>query len=149
LVVSGLPTDSLTYLGVLSGDCRERRAMLESVFDARQTLVFKIAAEHLTEALCDVIACLGDRRLALHGEQGTWRGRASQGGVHLGGDWLTLVIDGAAQDVTWTDEQVSACIRELLDAGRSSRDVAREIARRSGWPRRQVYQLAVSVRTED
>jgi 16S rRNA (cytidine1402-2'-O)-methyltransferase len=148
-VVSGLPTDSLTFLGVLPGDFRERRAMLESVAYEPQTLVCEFPAEHLGEATRDVVACLGDRRVALHGEWGVWRGQASQAAARAGGAWFTLVIDGAVQDAAWEDDQVDACIRELLAAGGSARDVAREVSQRSGWPRRRVYRLVVSVHTED
>ena len=122
---------------------------MERISDERPTVVLEVAAGHLPEVLCDIVAYLGDRRVALHGVHGVWRGRASKAEAHMGEDWLTVVIDGAAQDATWTDEQVGACIRELLDAGESPRDVARQVARRSGWPRRQVYRLAVAVHRED
>jgi hypothetical protein len=60
-----------------------------------------------------------------------------------------LVIEAAGQGLAWTKDQVRAKVRELLVTGASPRDIAGEVAQRSGWSKREVYRLAVSVRGED
>jgi hypothetical protein len=44
--------------------------------------------------------------------------------------------------VARSEEQVRRALEEMLEDGLSRRDAAREVARRSGWPRNDVVQLA-------
>jgi 16S rRNA (cytidine1402-2'-O)-methyltransferase len=148
LAVSGLPTDSYTFLGTISGPLSERCSLLERVACEPRTIVCEVTAGHLPEVVHDVLACLGDRRVMLYGERGAWRGQASQVQAWPGKERLTLVIAGAGRDPVWTQERVRDEVQKLLAAGAAARDVAREVARRSGWPRRQVYQLAMSILKE-
>jgi 16S rRNA (cytidine1402-2'-O)-methyltransferase len=145
LAVSGLPTDSFTFLGTISGLLSERYSLLERVACEPRTIVCEVTAGHLPEVVHDVLACLGDRRVVLLGERGVWRGQVSQAQVWPGRERLTLVIEGAGRDPVWTEERARDEVHKLLAAGAAARDVAREVARRSGWPRRQVYQLAMSI----
>jgi 16S rRNA (cytidine1402-2'-O)-methyltransferase len=149
LAVSGLSTDSLTLLGVLPEYSGERRALLEAVASEPRTVICDAAAEHLADLRRDLLACLGDRRVTLHGMRDTWRGRAAQmQGWPESKERLMLVIEGADRDQAWPTARVDAELRKLLAAGGSPRDVARDVSRRSGWPSRQVYQLIVSAREE-
>ena len=59
-----------------------------------------------------------------------------------------MIVEGAGQDPMWTREQTRDEVHKLLAAGATVRDAAREVARRSGWSRRQVYHLAMSLRKE-
>jgi 16S rRNA (cytidine1402-2'-O)-methyltransferase len=145
LVVSGLPTDSFTLLGTISGSRSERCSLLERVADEPRTIVCEVTAEHLPDAMRDVLAYLGDRRVALYGEWGAWRGQASQARSWPSEERLTMVIEGAGQDLAWTRERTRDEVHKLLDAGATVRDAAREVASRSGWSRRQVYRLAMSL----
>jgi 16S rRNA (cytidine1402-2'-O)-methyltransferase len=150
LTVSGLPTDSLTFLGLLPGLSSERRALLETVADEPRTIVCEVAAEHLADVQRDLLARLGDRRVTLHGMHDTWRGQVSQ--AQGWPEWegrLTLVVEGAGRNEAWSAERVSDEVEKLLAAGASPRDVARDVSRRSGWPRRQVYPLVVSAGKEE
>jgi len=145
LVVSGLPADSFTFLGTISGPLSERYSLLERVAYEPRSIVCEVMAGHLPEVVHDVLACLGDRRVVLLGERCAWRGQASQVQAWPDRERLTLVIAGAGRDPVWTQERARDEVHKLLAAGAAARDVAREVARRSGWPRRQVYQLAMSI----
>ena len=149
LSVSGLPADSLTFLGTLVLPLNERRSLLDSVADKPETVACEVTAEQLPDVLSDVLASLGDRRITIYGRDWVWRGRAAQAGRWPGGGRLALIIEGAGQDRAWDRAQVDAEISKLLNAGVSPREVAREVARRSRWPRRQVYQMAIALCGEE
>jgi 16S rRNA (cytidine1402-2'-O)-methyltransferase len=148
LVVSGLPADSLTFLGLLPADSAKRRSLLNAVAHEPRTLVCEVDAEYLPEIVRDLLACLGDRRVTLHGVRETWRGQIGQVESWPDGERLTVVIEGAGRGVAWPMDQVRDEVHKLLAAGAPPREVAREVARRSGWPRREVYRLTVSARKE-
>jgi 16S rRNA (cytidine1402-2'-O)-methyltransferase len=149
LAVSGMPVDGLTYLGALPDAPRERSFLLQSVAGERQTIVCEVTADGLEGVLVDVLACLGDRRVLLYKEHVTWRGWLSKAIKWPGKGWFTLVIEGAEPARAWSQQRVGDEIAKWLASGASTRDIAREVARRSGWPRKRVYRLVVSARRED
>jgi 16S rRNA (cytidine1402-2'-O)-methyltransferase len=65
LVASGLPTDQCTYLGFLPRRGAERRTLLNSLADAPRTLVCFEAPHRLLDALGDMLAIMGDRRIVI------------------------------------------------------------------------------------
>src|SRR5690349_21772039 len=65
LVASGLPTDQFSYLGFLPRRGPERRALLASLADLPQTLICFEAPHRLVDALTDMLAILGDRRIVV------------------------------------------------------------------------------------
>lgn len=65
LVISGLPTDQFTCLGLLPPRGAARRALLHSLADAPPTLVCFEAPHRLCDTLTDMLAILGDRRIAV------------------------------------------------------------------------------------
>jgi 16S rRNA (cytidine1402-2'-O)-methyltransferase len=62
LVGSGLPTDAFEFLGFLPAKSGQRRTMLESLREIRQTVVVYEAPHRIREALEDTIAALGPDR---------------------------------------------------------------------------------------
>jgi 16S rRNA (cytidine1402-2'-O)-methyltransferase len=145
LTVSGLTADRFTFLGLLPESSESRRSLLRLVAGERWTLVCEVMAGHVPGVLADVQAILGDRPIALYQDRDVWRGRASQAGGHSGtGRWV-LVIEGADLDQAWTVGRIQDEVCTLLSAGMSPRDVAREVTQRSGWSKREVYQMVLSV----
>jgi 16S rRNA (cytidine1402-2'-O)-methyltransferase len=143
LVASGLPADRFTALGVLPASQAERVVLWPGVAREAVTVVCEVRADDMGEVLEEIQAHLGDRRIAVARGGDVWRGRASQAEALEWSGTVTLAIEGTAPDQAWTRERVLAEVRGLLDAGASARDTIREVARRSGWPRRQVYELAL------
>lgn len=178
LVASGLPTDQFTYLGDLPRRGAERRALLTSLAEAPQTLICFEAPHRLVDALADMLAILGDRRVALArdltrpGEEFR-RQRISQALGHYAehrprGD-LTLVIEGrrwpaarkapAAQpaepggsfepaDELPSESEVAARLRQLRGLGKSGSAAARQVARELGLNKSLVYQVWIGLDQE-
>jgi len=142
LVAAGLPANQFTALGHLPSSPLDRAKLWSRVVHDDMTLVCEVEPGDLGEVLREVLASLGDRRIAVCG-QDVWRGLASEVPASEWGGPVTLVLAGAGPDSDWTRERVLDQVRVSLDAGASLRDTVREVARRSGWSRRQVYELAI------
>ena len=149
LVASGLPVDRFTALGVLPSLPTERLALWSRFARDSLTVVCEVQGEDLSEVLREALAHLGERRIVMGQADEVWRGKMSEGATL---DWhgdATLVIEGAGSDLDWAQERVLDEVRVLLDAGASLRDTAREVARRSGWSKRQVYEWALRASREE
>src|SRR5438477_5850455 len=103
LVASGLPADQWTCVGSLPPRGAARRALIQSLADAPRTLVCFEAAHRLLDALADLLAILGDRRIAIARDltkphEEFRRERLSQAIAHFQAHRprgeLTLVIEG-------------------------------------------------------
>ena len=103
LVASGLTADQWTNLGFLPRRGAERRALLQSLADAPRTLVCFEESHRLLDALTDMLALWGDRRIVIaHNltkpHEQFRRERISQAIAHFQGHRprgeFTLVVEG-------------------------------------------------------
>jgi 16S rRNA (cytidine1402-2'-O)-methyltransferase len=148
LVVSGLPTDRFAFEGFLPRKTGERASRLGELRDDPRTLVVFESPLRIGTLLGDVLAVLGDRRVAvvreltkLHEE--VRRGRVSEVLAELGDGVLkgevVVVIAGATEPGT---PDLDACVaeaRELTAGGMRKRDAARAVADRHGVSANEVY----------
>ncbi len=150
LVVSGLPSDRFLFLGFLPRRGGNRRDLLAQVAPLPMTLVLYEAPHRLEATLRDLLRALGDRPVALCREltklhEEVWRGTLSTALARLESHpprgEFTLVIGGAEGRPRWEEAEVRAALAELRAQGMSRSQAAREVAARSGWPRRQIYAL--------
>lgn len=65
LVLSGLPTDSFSFLGFLSNKGQKRRHELESLAGREETLIFFESPFRVVKMLQDAFAIFGDREAAV------------------------------------------------------------------------------------
>jgi|GEM_PF-13958 len=155
LILSGLPADSFICLGSLPAQPDERQALLAAVAGERRTLLILASPAHLPDTLACLYGALGDRPLAVvvvsgEGTEMVWRGRLGQaaGQVAARPDWLgcALVIGGARQPTgRWEKARLRAEVRARLEQGLSAREAGRQLSALSGWPRREIYRLAMEV----
>ena len=153
LVISGLPTDSFLYLGFLPRRQKERRLLLASVAGERRTLVAFEAPHRLLASLADLKDVLGDRRIAIAREltkmyEEVWRGNLSQALAYFEENpprgEFTLVIEGAREErAKWDEVQVMEALAELLADGVKRKEAVQAVSELAGWPRREVYKLAL------
>lgn len=154
LSASGLPMREFTFLGFLPRRSSERRKLLESLKNDRRTLVVFESPRRLRKALEDILAVLGDRRIAAAREmtkvhEEVFRATVSAALAHFiepRGEF-TIVIEGAppgAAVAVLTGESEHHARKQLARlraAGVKGREAARRVAAETGLPQRDVYRL--------
>lgn len=155
LVISGLPADSFVYLGELPRDPSARRDLLALVAGERRSLVAIEWPDRLPGTLVDLVEALGDRSLAVVAASDTgidviWRGALGEAPAHLPsppGQALCTLVVGVAREKAdrWDCERLRAEIRACLERELGTKEISRQLAAESGWPRREVYRLAVEL----
>jgi 16S rRNA (cytidine1402-2'-O)-methyltransferase len=147
LVVSGLPTDHFAFEGFLPNRKEKRKKALQALAGETRTMIFYESPQRVGAFLSEASEVLGDRRACLvreltkiHEEilRGTLADLAAEiarRGTVLGE--ITLVVAGAQKTVEMSVEEIVRAALE--DASGSSRDLAREIADRTGLSRKEVY----------
>jgi len=152
LTVSGLPTDSFLYLGYLPNKTSERHKRLEEVESQPYTLVFLESPYRIVESLEDIFLILGDRKICVAREmtkmfEEYWRGNVSGAvqyfKVQAPRGEFTLVVDGKKMDGSqkWTEEQLQMAIETELKNEKSTKDISVELAKQSGWNKKEIYTL--------
>jgi 16S rRNA (cytidine1402-2'-O)-methyltransferase len=151
LVVSGLPTDRFLYLGYLPRKAGERRRAIEEVGSLPYTLIFFETPHRMDESLTDLQEILGDRQIAVAGEltklyEEVYRGSISAARTHFEthparGEY-TLVVAGQSKDAkVWDESDLRQALNSPPYAQMPPSQAARELAERSGWPRRKIYNM--------
>jgi 16S rRNA (cytidine1402-2'-O)-methyltransferase len=155
LIMSGLPADSFVYLGWLPGDALRRRTLLTPLSGERHTLIALASPEHLPAILSDLRDVLGLRPLvavALNQRpEKAWRGTVYEAMEHLPLELVEspylLIVGGIQQEAAaWSEDRLRAEIRARLEQNLGTREVSRQLASESGWPRRRIYRLTVEAR---
>jgi 16S rRNA (cytidine1402-2'-O)-methyltransferase len=151
LAVSGLPVDRFCFEGFLPRKAGERARRLEALADEDRTMVFFEAPHRTQVALAAMAEAFGaDRRAAVcreltktHeevrrdalGNLAAWAGEGVRGEV-------TIVVAGADADAATTDpETLRALVASEESAGVPRKQAIADVARRSGVPKRVVYDL--------
>jgi 16S rRNA (cytidine1402-2'-O)-methyltransferase len=151
LVASGLPTRRFTFLGFAPRKGAARRAWFEDAARAPGTLVLFEAANRVADTLEALYLRLGPRRAAIareltkryeqvvHGRLGELRLVKERGEV-------TIVVEGGEAEDGPNDADVDRLIGSLLERGGSARDVASEVAERTGRRRSEVYARVLALK---
>lgn len=154
LSVAGLPTDRFYFAGFLPPKTKARRDLLASYVAIPGTLVFYESPKRLGKTLADMADVLGSRSAAVCREltkkfEETRRGSLSD----LAEIYATLTPKGEIVIVVGPGEKPAADEDEILNAlatsiatGTSKRDAIAEVAATFDLPRKQVYQLALTLK---
>lgn len=154
LVASGFPAVPFTFLGFVPRKGRDRSAVLDRVAGARETTVI-FEAPGRTVALLEALAdrCSTGRRASIGREltklhedvrRGTLPELVSYYSEAPPRGEVTLVVEPASGDEASPEADeaaVEALARALLAEGVSPSRAARQVARRLGLPRNQVYDM--------
>src|SRR6184192_576100 len=154
--VAGFPAERFVFEGFLPSRPGPRAGRLAALAHEPRALVFFEAARRLAPFLAAAEAALGDREAAvareltkrheeiLRGTLSDLRERVARR-ASLRGE-VTVLVTGAAEaepahDVASIDEE----LRAGRAAGRGLRELAAEIARRTGMSRREVYRRGLAL----
>jgi len=149
LAVSGLPTDAFLYLGYLPRKKKDRREKLADVERLPYTLIFFETPHRLLKALIDIEEVLGNRQIVVAREmtklyEDFFRGDVADARRFFEGRGprgeFVLVIDAFYQeDVKWTEASLDNAIVAGIAEGVPPSELAKKLAKESGWVRRDVY----------
>ena len=152
LAVSGLPVDRFCFEGFLPRKAGERSRRLEGLRDEQRTMVF-FEAPHRTEATLAAMAdAFGpERAAAVCRELTKTHEEVRRGGLAELATWaadgvrgeVTLVVSGAdpAAAIDTDPATLRAAVAAREDDGLSRKEAIVEVAKLSGVPRREVYDL--------
>ncbi len=153
LAISGLPTDRFVYVGFMPRRRADRKRSLERLASATQTVVAFEAPHRVVEALEDIRAVLGNRRIAVAREvtkvhEEVVRGSVDEVLQHFASrpprGELTLIIAGAAPAAVEPDEEtLKRRLGELAAQGLGGKEAVRRVVEETGVPKRRLYRLWV------
>ena len=149
LAASGLPTETFRFCGFLPSKPGQRAKALETLAEEHATLIFYEAPHRILEALEAIEKALGPRPVVvareltkiheefLRGTAAEIRGRLAERDA-VKGEMTVLVgrASGPAPDDTPVEEAVDA----LLRTGTPRMDAIKQVARRRGMSKREVYE---------
>ena len=154
LCAGGLATDRFLFLGFLPPKSTARQQVLRSVATTPATLIFYEAPHRLAASLGDMGQVLGQARPCVVARELTklheefWRGTLAQAQSHFHAQppkgEITVLVAGATPQPGLAVEAVLPEIQRLLASGLGCREIAQELARTTGLPRRTLYQLALA-----
>ncbi len=156
LSASGLPTDRFVFEGFLPSSGQERQQRLESLQAESRTLIFYEAPHRVRATLQDLANGLGDTRSIVVARELTklheefWRGSLGDAIAHYTqhepkGEF-TLILSGVETEVpVFSEENLKAELMQIMAQGVSRSQASRQLAQITKLPRRQLYQLALSL----
>ena len=153
LSVSGLPTDRFFFVGFLPPKSAARKSALREIAQVPGSIIFYESPRRIEACLRDMIETLGQNRQAAICRELTKRfeevirGTLAElaeavSGRDIKGE-IVVVID-RAQPVVADAQTVEQALRQALKT-HSSKDAAAQVAEAFGLPRREVYQLALTL----
>ncbi len=157
LAVSGLATDRFTFLGFLPNKSTARRHVLESVKEEKGTLLVLEAPHRIQDSLQDMLAVLGDRRMAVCREltkmhEEIFRGTVSQALAYFTAPKgeFTLVIEGDKQQaVKEMTMDIRTKLQELRSSGMPAKEAIAAVGAETGLSRKELYRAWLEKEIDD
>ncbi len=153
LSAAGLPTDSFAFLGFLPPKSGQRRKALEEARALGMTVVFYETPHRIEDALADMADVLGDAPIVLGREltkiheeflagTATALRTALETRPAVKGEFTVLLgkSDAPQAQTTTIDEEVAS----LIQSGVPRMDALKQVARRRGLSKREVYKSVSS-----
>lgn len=154
LAVSGLPTDRFSFEGFVPRKGGERARLLEALGDETRTMVFFEAPTRIASTLAAMREAWGEHRPAavcreltkLHEEvrRGTLAELADWAEEGVRGE-IVLVVGGTQRQKPALDVALDM-VRSRVRVGERLKDATREVATKTGWAARELYEASLAER---
>ncbi|MGA2275212.1 MAG: 16S rRNA (cytidine(1402)-2'-O)-methyltransferase [Bryobacteraceae bacterium] len=152
LAGSGLPTDTFYFAGFLPAKTGQRARALEALKEEPATLIFYEAPHRVLETLEAIAQVLGPRPVVAAREltkvhEEFLRGTVAEVHAQLAargsikGEFTLLV--GKAVAPFPDDTPVGVAVEELVRAGAARMDAIKQVARRRGLSKREIYEQSL------
>ena len=157
LTASGFATQYFGFDGFLPTDKKEKRDRLEILRLETRTMILYESPHRLLRTLADLAESLGrSRQIAIAREltklhEEFWRGSIEDAiayfTIQAPRGEFTLVLEGAEPSLkpVWTEDIILAELQNLIESGVSRSEASRQLAELADLPRRQIYQLALTL----
>lgn len=155
LTASGLPCDRFVFEGFLPAKSQARRAYLEGLKAESRTLIFYEAPHRLRQTLPDLLILGKERQIVLAREltklhEEIWRGTIDEAVEHYRdrepqGEFTIVIAGAELSHPVLSEDAIKAELQTLLKQGLSRSEASRQLAQQTSLPRRQIYQLALSL----
>ncbi len=151
LVKSGLPSDRFMFAGFLPPKSAARKTALAELASVKATLIFFETGPRIKACLADMQAVLGERDVVLTRELTKHYEEARYGSFEALTESVShdpprgeivVLIGPPKTSERWTEAEVETALKRLIPEQGMKRASA-EIAEQCGWPKRDVYQLAL------
>ncbi|NMG10990.1 16S rRNA (cytidine(1402)-2'-O)-methyltransferase [Brasilonema sp. UFV-L1] len=157
LSAAGLPTDRFVFEGFLPAKSQQRRSHLEFLEAEARTLIFYESPHRLRETLQDLGEVFGNTRQIVIARELTklyeefWRGTIEEAIIHYSqreaqGEYTLVVAGTPPAKPQLTEEELKAELHKIMSQGISRSQASRQLAKETSLPRRQLYQLALSIK---
>ncbi len=155
LQLSGLPSDSFSFIGFLPSKTGARKKVLEQWSDTNGALIVFENASRLSSSLQDIHDVLGDRTMALVREITKMYEEVRQGEVSEliayyeespkpKGE-IVLVI-GAQEEREYSEDDIKALLVKALKEA-STKEAAADVARITGISKKKLYEQALDLKS--
>ena len=155
LVKSGLPSNQFLFAGFLPPKTSARKLALQTFKSQQATLIFFETGPRIAACLEDIDAVLGERPIAITREltkrfeearYGNARELIESVRANPPKGEIVLLVGPPADRGVWPEEEViDALGQSLIPLG--IKRASTEIAGQSGWAKRDVYQLALKLKS--
>ena len=157
LTASGFATQYFGFDGFLPTDKKEKRDRLEILRLETRTMILYESPHRLLRTLADLAESLGrSRQIAIAREltklhEEFWRGSIEDAiayfTIQAPRGEFTLVLEGAEPSLkpVWTEDIILTELQNLIESGVSRSEASRQLAELADLPRRQIYQLALTL----
>ncbi len=157
---AGLPTDRFVFEGFLPVKGQERQERLEAIQTEHRTLIFYEAPHRVRQTLQDLAEILGENRQIVLARELTklyeefWRGTISDAQLHYSnrepqGEFTFIVAGIPPGQLQLSEVQLKAELIQMIAQGISRSQASRQLAKFTSLPRRELYQLALSIDSEE
>lgn len=158
VAISGLPPARFVFEGFLPRKSGERRRRLEELRGEQRTMVFYESPHRAAGSIADMAEIFGPRPAAIAREltkmyEEVLRGSLTDLAARLAdvptrGELVVVVGGALRRDVDVDPQTLAESARRLMDGGMDRRAALQEVAKRSGVPKRVVFDALVDQRDE-
>lgn len=159
LSVCGFDAAPFLFCGFLPPGQNQRRRFLESVSRAEYTIIFYESPARIRKTLEDARDILGDRQVVVARELTKVFEEIQQGRISdlltgafpakIRGEFTVMVRAAAREPVSLSEEEIQETLLKICSEKTVSlRDAVAEAARRTGMPRKRIYDAAIKIRRE-
>jgi len=153
LSVAGVPTDRFVFEGFVPAKAAARRAFFARLRDEPRTIVCFEAGRRLAEALRDLADVMGARPLVIAREvtklyEDFVRGDAVElaaraDDLTVRGEVTLFIAASETPAAAASEDDMRAAVRRLREEGLHLKEIAKRLAKESGWSARDIYRLGL------